>query len=30
LDRLQHGRYDCIRQDPRFISVVERLNQYAK
>ena len=30
LDRLQHGRYDCIRQDLRFISVVERLNQYAK
>ena len=30
LDRLQHGRYDCIRQDPRFVSVVERLNQYAK
>ena len=30
LDRLQHGRYDGIRQDPRFISIVERLNQYAK
>ena len=30
LDRLQHDRYDCIRQDPRFVSVVERLNQYAK
>ena len=30
LDRLQHGRYDCIRQDPRFISIVERLNRYAK
>lgn len=30
LDRLQHGRYDCIRQDPRFVSIVERLNQYAK
>ena len=30
MDRLQHGRYDCIRQDPRFISVVDRLNQYAK
>ena len=30
LDRLQHGRYDCIRQDPRFISIVEKLNQYAK
>ena len=30
LDRLQHSRYDCIRQDPRFVSIVERLNQYAK
>ncbi len=30
LDRLQHGRYDCIRKDPRFVSIVERLNQYAK
>ncbi|MBP3315429.1 MAG: helix-turn-helix transcriptional regulator [Clostridia bacterium] len=30
LDRLQHGRYDGMRQDPRFISIVERLNQYAK
>lgn len=30
LDRLQHGRYDCIRQDPRFISVIEKLNEYAK
>ena len=30
LDRLQHGRYDGIRQNPRFISIVERLNQYAK
>ena len=30
LDRLQHSRYDCIRQEPRFVSIVERLNQYAK
>jgi len=30
LDRLQHGRYDSIRQDPRFVAIVERLNQYAK
>ena len=30
LNRLQHSRYDCIRQDPRFVSIVERLNQYAK
>ena len=30
LDRLQHSRYDCIRQETRFVSVVEKLNQYAK
>ena len=30
LDRLQHDRYDCVRRDPRFVSVVEKLNQYAK
>ena len=30
LDRLEHTRYDSIRQDPRFVSIVERLNQYAK
>ena len=30
LDRLQHGRYDCIRKEPRFLSVVEKLKQYAK
>ena len=30
LDRLQHPRYDSIRQNPRFVSVIERLNQYAK
>lgn len=30
LDRMQNKRYDCIRQEPRFISIVERLNQYAK
>ena len=30
LECLQHSRYDCIRQDPRFVSIVERLNQYAK
>ena len=29
LERLRHERYDCIRQDPRFISILERLNQYA-
>ena len=30
LNRTQHPRYDTIRQDPRFVSIVERLNQYAK
>ena len=30
LDRLQSSRCDCIRHDPRFVSVVERLTQYAK
>lgn len=30
LDRLQSDRYDCIREDPRFISIVERLQQYSK
>ena len=30
LKKMQHPRYDCIRQEPRFVSIVERLNQYAK
>ena len=30
LDKMQHARYDCIRRDPRFISVIEKLNLYAK
>ena len=30
LNKTQHPRYDRIRQDPRFVSVVEMLNQYAK
>lgn len=30
LDRLQNNRYDCIRQDPRFVEIVEKLKQYAK
>jgi hypothetical protein len=30
LEKLQHNRYDCIRQDPRFISIIGKLNQYAK
>lgn len=30
LKKMQHLRYDRIRQDPRFISIIEKLNQYAK
>ena len=30
LDRLQHKRYNYVREDARFIAVVEKLNQYAK
>ena len=30
LDRLAHARYDGIRENPRFVSVVETLQQYAK
>ena len=30
LEKMQHPRYDCIRQDSRFISIVEKLNQYSK
>ena len=30
LDKMQNKRYDCIRQEPRFISIIEKLNQYAK
>ena len=30
LDRLQNKRYDCVRQDSHFVSIIERLNQYAK
>lgn len=30
LEKLQHNRYDRIRQDPRFISIIEKLKQYAK
>lgn len=29
LKKMQHTRYDCIRQELRFISIVEKLNQYA-
>ena len=30
LDRMQNKRYDCIRQDPRFVEIVEKLKQYTK
>ena len=30
LEKLQNKRYDCIRKDPRFVSILERLNQFAK
>lgn len=30
LDRMQHTRYDCLRRDMRFLSVVEELTMYAK
>ena len=30
LDKMQNKRYDCIRQDFLFISIVEKLNQYSK
>ncbi len=30
LDRLQHRRYDCVREDSRFIAIVDKMNQYAK
>ncbi|MBO5052479.1 MAG: helix-turn-helix domain-containing protein [Clostridia bacterium] len=30
LKKMKHPRYDCIRQDSRFISIVEKLNQYSK
>ena len=30
LDRMQHPRYDCLRRDMRFLSVVEELTMYAK
>jgi len=30
LDRLQNKRYDCMRDEPRFIAIVNMLNQYAK
>ena len=30
LDRLAHTRYDSIREEPRFIAVVDKLQPYAK
>ncbi|MBQ4353573.1 MAG: helix-turn-helix transcriptional regulator [Clostridia bacterium] len=30
LERLEHARYDCIRENPRFAAVAETLKQYAK
>ena len=30
LNKLQHQRYDCIRQDSRFVSIVDKLKQYAR
>ena len=30
LKKVQHSRYDCISQEPRFISIIDKLNQYAK
>ena len=30
LEKLQNKRYDCIRQNPRFISVIESLKEYSK
>lgn len=30
LDRLKSKRYDCVREDPRFIAVENKLNEYAK
>ena len=30
IEKLKDKRYDCIRQNPQFIEIVEKLNQYAK
>ncbi len=30
LDRLENKRYDVLRKDPRFVSIIKQLNQYAK
>ncbi len=29
-EKMQHSRYDTIRQEPRFISIIEKLNHYVK
>lgn len=30
IEKLKHERYECIRQNPRFIENIKKLNQYAK
>ena len=30
LEKLQHNRYDFIRQNHRFIEIIKKLNQYEK
>lgn len=30
LENLQHKRYNCIRQNPRFVEIIKKLNEYAK
>ena len=30
LEKMNNKRYDCIRQDSRFVSIIEKLNQFAK
>ena len=30
IEKLKDKRYDCIRQNPRFIEIVKKLNQFAK
>lgn len=30
LEKLKNNRYDCVRQDSRFVSITKRLDQYAQ
>lgn len=30
IEKLQHNRFDCIRQNPHFVDILKKLNQYAK